>query len=49
VKIERVALTDGKVSIPVPWKSKKLGHVAPTKGLPEVDWSKRQDLLAVTW
>jgi hypothetical protein len=49
VKIEQVALTDGRTSLPVAWKVKVLGRPAPQRGLPELDWTKRQAVLPLRW
>ncbi|MDB6168333.1 MAG: hypothetical protein JWM88_1197 [Verrucomicrobia bacterium] len=49
VKIEDVVLTNGRTKIRGAWTQKGLGRKAPTKGLPDLDWTKRQAVLPVTW
>ncbi len=49
VRVERLALTDGRVTVPARTARAVLGRVAPTRGLPELDWAQRRDVLAVGW
>lgn len=45
VKIEAVALTDGRTAWPASLPRKMLGRPAPRRGWPELDWTKNQDAL----
>ena len=49
VRIERPVLTDGSTTFPARLARANLGRRAPRRGLPELDWSKRQDVLPLTW
>ncbi len=48
VRIVDVVLTDGRRRIPVKLPRAVLGKKAPTRGLPDLDWSKRRDVLPVS-
>ncbi|HNC25273.1 MAG TPA: glycoside hydrolase family 20, partial [Opitutaceae bacterium] len=47
VRLVDVVLTDGRRRIPVKLPRAVLGKKAPTRGLPDLDWSKRRDVLPV--
>ena len=49
VRIERPVLTDGLTTLPARLARANLGRRAPRRGLPELDWSKRQDILPLAW
>jgi hypothetical protein len=49
VKIERAVLTDGRVTVPVRLDGNVLGHPAPSRGLPDLNWTKRRAVLPLSW
>jgi len=49
VKIERAVLTDGRVTVPVRLDGNVLGHPAPSRGLPDLNWTKRRAVLPLKW
>ncbi|MDB6127459.1 MAG: hypothetical protein JWM35_1355, partial [Verrucomicrobia bacterium] len=48
VRIERAALSDGRTTVPVRLAKKVLGQPAPKRGLPYLDWTRRQAVLPIT-